>query len=338
MKTVLSMLKSTWESGLFPMKPMSDYVLWHEVEVTEEDIELSLTYAVSVWVNGTIWIQTGLNEQDREPATNIVTVEARSGNILMESRTDGNGSYSFRMPAGVEFHVTADSFPNTGTAVKVTGGMLITDAAQVTETDITLQYANLLEGSVWLRESPLNGSGITWSNVIEGAAGAEVIATDDNGLEFRDEIDNAGTFLMYLYPGEWTLTVSNDDMNVDSVAITSDNESERVDLVAKPSNISVTMRLFLDTNDDGVWENGTAISPSFIISSVDEFGIDVNVTEDMYDVVTGELNLDLSVGTYIIGMTEDAQETKMRVIIANSPQAYRRFISDFLQLMIRLKF
>ena len=64
----------------------------------------------------------------------------------MESRTDGNGSYSFRMPAGVEFHVTADSFPNTGTAVKVTGGMLITDAAQVTETDITLQYANLLEG------------------------------------------------------------------------------------------------------------------------------------------------------------------------------------------------
>ena len=283
----------------------SDYVLWHEVEVTEEDIELSLTYAVSVWVNGTIWIQTGLNEQDREPATNIVTVEARSGNILMESRTDGNGSYSFRMPAGVEFHVTADSFATTGTAVKVTGGMLITDAAQVTETDITLQYANMLEGSVWLRESPLNGSGIAWSNVIEGAAGAEVIATDDNGLEFRDEIDNAGNFLMYLYPGEWTLTVSNSDMNVDSVAITSDNESERVDLVAKPSNISVTMRLFLDTNDDGVWENGTAISPSFIISSVDEFGIDVNVTEDMYDVVTGELNLDLSVGTYIIDIGED---------------------------------
>ena len=110
---------------------------------------------------------------------------------------------------------------------------------------------------------------------------------------------------MYLYPGEWTLTVSNSDMNVDSVAITSDNESERVDLVAKPSNISVTMRLFLDTNDDGVWENGTSISPSFIISSVDEFGIDVNVTEDMYDVVTGELNLDLSVGTYIIDIGED---------------------------------
>ena len=205
----------------------SDYVLWHEVEVTEEDIELSLTYAVSVWVNGTVWIQTGLNEQDREPATSevaVVTVEARSGNILMESRTDTNGSYSFRMPAGVVFHVTAESFADSSNALKVTGGMLIADASQVTETDITLEYANLIEGTVWLRESPSNGSGITWSNVIEGAAGAEVIATDENGLEFRDEIDNAGNFLMYLYPGEWTLTVSNSDMNVDSVAITSDNE------------------------------------------------------------------------------------------------------------------
>ena len=295
-----------------------DYVLWHEVEVTEEDIELSLTYAVSVWINGTLYVQTGENEQDREPATNVVTVEARSGNILMESRTDGNGSYSFRMPAGVVFHVTAESFATTGTAVKVTGGMLITDAAQVTETDITLEYANMLEGSVWLRESPLNGTGIAWSNVIEGAAGAEVIATDTNGLEFRDEIDSAGNFLMYLYGGEWTLTVSNADMNVDSVEITSDNESERVDLVANPDNSSVVFRVFLDVNDDAVWENGTAVSPTFTISAVDEFGIDVNVTEDMYDAVTGELTVDLSVGTYIIEMAQDDPSNE-------SASDYRKF-------------
>ena len=61
----------------------------------------------------------------------------------------------------------------------------------------------------------------------------------------------------------------------------------------------------LDVNDDGVWENGTAVSPTFNITSVNEYGIDVNVTEDMYDAVTGELTLDLSVGTYIIGMVED---------------------------------
>ena len=93
-----------------------DYVLWHEVIVTDEDVELNLTYAVSVWVNGTVFVQAGENEQDMVPATSSVTngggvtVTARSGNIIMESRTDGNGSYSFRMPAGVEFHVTAKSF------------------------------------------------------------------------------------------------------------------------------------------------------------------------------------------------------------------------------------
>lgn len=282
-----------------------DYVLWHEVEVTEEDVELNLTYAVSVWVNGTVFVQAGMNVQDMEPATNSVTVTARSGNIVMESRTDGNGSYSFRMPAGVQFHVTAQSFGDASNSLIQAGGMLISDAALIVDKDIYLVSTNLLEGSVWLRDSPLNGSGIAWSNAIIGAVGTEIIATDSDGLEWRDEIDSAGNFLMYLTGGNWTLTVSNSDMNVVPVEVISDNESIRVDLVANPDNVSVTFRLFLDVNDDGVWENGTAISPTFNITSVNDYGIDVNVTEDMYDAVTGELTVDLSVGTYIIGMVED---------------------------------
>ena len=125
------------------------------------------------------------------------------------------------------------------------GGMLISDAALVVDKDIYLVSTNLLEGSVWLRDSPLNGSGIAWSNAIIGAIGTEVIATDSDGLEWRDEIDSAGNFLMYLTGGNWTLTVSNSDMKVDPVEVTSDNESIRVDLVANPDNVSVTFRLFL---------------------------------------------------------------------------------------------
>ena len=64
--------------------------------------------------------------------------------------------------------------------------------------------------------------------------------------------------------------------------------------------------MFLDTNKDGAWENGTAITPIFNITSIDEFGIDVNVTSDMYDVITGELTVELSVGNYIIEMYEDS--------------------------------
>ena len=57
--------------------------------------------------------------------------------------------------------------------------------------------------------------------------------------------------------------------------------------------------------EDGVWENGTSVTPTFNITSVDEYGINVNITEDMYDAVTGELTINLSVGAYIIGMLAD---------------------------------
>ena len=151
----------------------------------------------------------------------------------------------------------------------------------------------------------MNGSGTAWGDGISGASGAEVIATDSNGLEWRDELDDAGTFLVHLSDGNWTMSVSNADMNVASVPINASNQSDQVILVANPANITLTMRVFLDTNDDGVWENGTAITPTFNISSVNEFGIALQVTEEMYNNETGELTVELSVGNYIIELLED---------------------------------
>ena len=294
------------------------HVLWHEVEVTTDDIELNLSYTVSVWVNGTIWAIDGLNEllldpqfnepsdipeEVREAATNV-KVEARSGMIILESISDENGTFAFRMPENLVFHVTASSFAGISSNT-LTAGMLITNASELTETDLFLVESNIIQGTVWLRDSPMNGSGTAWGDGISGASGAEVIATDSNGLEWRDELDDAGTFLVHLSDGNWTMSVSNADMNVASVPINASNQSDQVILVANPANITLTMRVFLDTNDDGVWENGTAITPTFNISSVNEFGIDLQVTEEMYNNETGELTVELSVGNYIIELLED---------------------------------
>jgi asparagine N-glycosylation enzyme membrane subunit Stt3 len=300
-----------------------DYVLWHELEVTEEDLELNLTYAVSVWINGTIWAGPGkevgfIENILQDPQYNVpadipkqdlvgasgVLIEARSGMIVLDSVSDVNGSYSFRMPEGMEFHVSARTFVGT-TSNTLTAGMLITNASEVTDTDLYLLSPNMVQGTVWLRDAPVNGSGLAWNVGISGAEGAEVIATSSSGLELRDEIGTDGDFLMYLGDGNWTFTVSNSEMNVAPVEINTENDSERVDLVANPSNISVTLHVFLDTNQDGVWENGTAITPKFNITSIDEFGIDVNVTSDMYDATSGELVVELSVGNYIIEMYAD---------------------------------
>ena len=200
--------------------------------------------------------------------------------------------------------MTAESFAGSS-ANTLTAGMLVTNASQVTDTDLFLVSSNIIQGTVWLRDSPINGSGVAWGEGISGAIGAEVIATDANGLEWRDEIDSSGTFLMHLNDGNWTVSVSKSEMNVDPVSIDSGNQFEQVILVANPANVSLTMRIFLDTNDDGVWENGTAVAPVFKFVSVNEFGLDLEVTEDMYNATSGELVVDLFVGNYIVEMVAD---------------------------------
>ncbi len=306
-----------------------NFVLWHEVEVTTDDLELDLDYAVSVWLNGTIWsfdellITTGqfdtpsdIPVEDREGASNV-GVEARSGMIVLETISDSNGSYSLRLPEGVVFHVTVDSFFGTDT---LSAGMLVENASQVTETDFYLVSTDIVQGTVWVRNSPINGTGVPWGDGISGSEGAEVVATDENGLEWRDEIDDEGTFLMHLSEGNWTLTVSNADMNVAAVELDTENTSGQIDLIANPANVSLSFRIFLDSNFDGVWENGTAISPQIQIKSINDFGLDLEVTEDMYDNETGELNVELSVGNYIIEMTEDNPRDE-------NASDYRRFAS-----------
>ena len=300
------------------------YVLWHEVDVTDSDIELNLSYAVSAWVNGTVWVIPEYEElledpqfnnlsdipvELRNPATSPsnqpVSVQARSGNIILETETgDDDGTYSFRLPVGTEFHITVDTFEGLTDNI-LSGGLLVTDAGQITDTDIFLTKANILQGTVWLRDTPVNNTGVAWADGIIGAIGAEVIAVDSTGLEWRDSIDSAGNFLLHLTEDNYTVSVSNSDMNVESVVVSNSNETNRVELVADPANISVTFRVFLDLNDDGDWENGTAITPTFNITSISNYGLDVEVTEDMYDPITGELVVELSVGNYIITMLED---------------------------------
>ena len=59
--------------------------------------------------------------------------------------------------------------------------------------------------------------------------------------------------------------------------VNSENLTTQVDLVANPANVSLTMRVFLDINDDGVWENGTAITPTFNFTAANDFGLDLQV-------------------------------------------------------------
>ena len=119
----------------------------------------------------------------REKATNTVTVTARSGNIVLESRTDSDGNYSIRMPAGVEFHVTADTF--------VDGHNIYSRYANYRcsigrRTDLIFTKSHLVQGSIWLREIQSMNQVSNGAMEFQVLKGTEVIATDSNGLEWRE--------------------------------------------------------------------------------------------------------------------------------------------------------
>ena len=307
------------DMGMWIISDESDetYVLWDEREVTSEDLSITLEYAISVTLEGTIWsfdqelltIPGNDEPSDIEPdllegASNVL-LEARSGNIILDTVTDDNGSFEIRLPAGKVFHLNADTFAGPQT---LNAGMMITDASQITDptnVNLYLVSTNLVQGTVWLRDSPVNGTGINWGAGVDGSHGMEVIATDADGLEWRTELDDAGTFTLSLVDGDWGITLSNEMMNADAVSVNTTNFSGQVDIVANPDNVTTTFRVFLDTSFDGVWENGTAVDPEFRIIAQDPFGIDVNVTSDMYDAVSGELNLSLSIGTYAVLLEAD---------------------------------
>ena len=119
-------------------------------------------------------------------------------------------------------------------------------------------------------------------------------------------------------------------MNVTPITLEVANESiPMVELAANPDNVSMTFRVFLDTNEDGNYSNGTSIAPKFNITAINEFGLSLEVTEDMYDSQTGELTVDLSVGDYRIDMIADDPSDE-------NATEYRRFANNLPNLNIGL--
>ena len=289
-----------------------DYVLWEELLIRDTDLNMSMNYAISVWFNGTVYaIPTGLMDAEEfnspsdipvgslEPAS-TVTVEARSGSILLSNRSDSSGNYSLRLPAGRTFHLTVESFFSSET---YTGGITFDDASTVTDYTIYLQQAQLIRGNVWLNSATENAT--EWGEGVPGSEDTEVIATSVDGLEWRTELTTAGDFTLHLIEGNWTFSVSNELMNVEPVVVETENMSEEVALIAKPDPVSLTIYMFLDSAEDGVRENGTAIFPAFNLIPAGEFGTQLNITADDYDQVNGSITFEIDVGDYTFSIVED---------------------------------
>lgn len=296
--------------GAYTVSDDSDgqYVLFSHFELETEDMMFDGNYAVSTWVNGTIrthidaskyqqWLEGSdeikLLESD---AASGLTIDFTSGDLSFSTVTDVDGNYSMRLPNGQDFHMTTISLFST-----YTGGQLIA-LDGTNEMDMGLMYlapATAVNGFVFLYENTS-----LWDNLVPGWAAQTLIATNEDGLEWRTEISEGGEFAFYLLDGAWDFNAIDAELNIEGVEnFNVDGESgsppSPIELFAQPAHQTVTLNFFMDTGDDGSFENGTLVSPSFSAVPLNNHGTQMNFTADNYT-SPGVITIMLEPGTYSV--------------------------------------
>ena len=291
-----------------------DYVLFDQVDIQpgSDDIERNITYAESVYINGSlryypgtdygIWVD--LPEQDKSDLSDEasgVSVLFESGVLSFPVVTDTSGNYSVRVPAGFEYHMTtSSSFTSLG------GGQLI-DVVTADDLDMGIMYlepTTEVTGIIFLYDNSTR-----WTNSIPRWVAPEITATNEEGLQWTTTANEFGDFNIDLIDGTWTLSVDEELLNIESITGLiingTQNSSETaeqmsiMELFAQPAAVEVSMEVFLNSADDGSFENGTKVSPEFRLVPLDDSREDIYITADNYT-SDGIVNVSLTPGTYTL--------------------------------------
>jgi asparagine N-glycosylation enzyme membrane subunit Stt3 len=308
-----------------------DYILFDHIELETEDISTTSAYAIGTWVNGSIRVVDGgllnsdftyslWNAQDADlkfdqsqPAAGLeIDFVANDLSFATTVATDGN--YSIRLPSGNDFHMTLFSI-----ASQMSGGQLV-ELSGDTELDLGLMYLEPTvnaNGFVFLYD---NSS--LWDGLVPGYNVQTVVATNADGLEWRTTISDAGEFSFNLQAGEWDFAVDDDALN--STNITNyniideeDAQPNPLELFVHPDYLTIELNLFMDAGDDGVFANGTAMSPSFTLMPLNDHGLQHNYTAADYS-SAGNITVVLEPGLYslLFNVTEAADENASDYMLA----------------------
>ena len=285
-----------------------EYVLADQIdlEVGTEDVALSVTYAQAAYINGslryfegtpesyTTWLETPEDEKitTTDEASGL-TVYLRTGALEFETTTNITGDFSVRVPSGFDFDLTTISVAGMrgyGSLVSVATG---TDMDLGT---LYLEPLNALEGVVYLYDNET-----LWDNTLPRWVAPVIVATGD-GYEWRTEANENGEFTFRLPNGEWTLSAMESDLNITAVediqvnySVTS--EQSRMELFAMPEGVDVTLNVFLNSAEDQGFENGTKVSPDFILRPEAANRDDLHFTAANYT-TDGNITVTLTPGTY----------------------------------------
>jgi len=275
-------------------------LIYQEIIIGDDDIDLELYYHQSAWLNGTVQHES---EKEGDPPVGydnlavrfqwggITTIEYTE-TIIADNGSEIEGFFSIRLPVGVGVNITTE----TGISHDIAG-----------------VHLEVLEDNPMLNLIPAEGYNIAghlflyrdtnpYTSAIPGWMMNPIFieATEDN-LTWQLFIDDQGKFTGLLPEGNWTLTVNDPAFNSESVTQYVFEDNNSVILIAYPERIPVVVTTYLDHSLDSNISNGTLMGIDFkIIPTSFGFGQQINITADnsTWDQENGTITLMLEPGTF----------------------------------------
>ncbi len=285
-----------------------EFVLFDQVELTpgDDDITKDVTYAKAIYINGTmrttvvddydVWLQeTPLEDREKttEPAS-ALTVNFVSGNLAFSSTTNVTGFFSVRVPSGFAYHMTTES------VISDRGYGQLVSAELGENLDLGALYlepTTTVNGMVHLYDNLTR-----WSSSLATWESPDITATNDAGLIWRTSGSELGEFMFGLPDGTWDITVEDSRLNatgIDDLVInrSATEQLSMMELIVHPEAVEVTLHMYLDSAEDGTFENGTMVSPDFALRPANENRESLYFTADDYT-QPGLITVSLTPGGY----------------------------------------
>ena len=290
-----------------------EFVLFDQIELEPgtEELQTDVTYAKAAYINGSMRSYPGITieeydqwdemtpEENREETTeaaSALTVNFVSGNLEFSSVTNVTGFFSVRVPSGFTYHMTTESViinRGLGQLVSVETGEDLDLGA------LYLEPTTTVNGIVHLYENDTR-----WDSTLPNWVAPEIVATNEDGLMWRTTSTEMGEFVFDLTDGTWDLSVSDERLNISGGQDLVVNHSattfvSTMELIANPEPIAVTMHVYLNSAEDGTFENGTMATPAFTLKPIDENQESLYFTAEDYS-EAGIITVGLTPGGYDI--------------------------------------
>ena len=285
-----------------------EHLLLARLEVEEDDITTTLTYAASTWLNGTVaspllaenyelWLAD--EGRETEPATQVDVIATGAGDLTFTANTGDDGVFSLRLPVGESYSLTM-----TKPFIDYGYGTLVNVTEAMEDLSIVLEPTELISGALYHIDNTT-----TWNSQIPGWMPVDMTATSADGVVWQASSNENGGFLFTLPAGTYDIAVVEDVMynatSDDDVVVVRNPEFvlEPASLYLNPGGHLMTFQVFQDVAGDGNASNGSAVTPAFALVPSTEHGERIEVTADMY-AENGSLTVDMPIGTYTIEFAE----------------------------------